>query len=123
MKSIYKPGYVFEPEDELGDIWYYVRILCYQRKFVPKFVTCEDSEMPLEKLLAITINETSLVFFAVCCNIEPDDNIFLNISYNTIRRICQCYNLTFDQLTDSNWQKLKPGSERGDEWMKARRVK
>ena len=32
MKSLYKPGYVFEPVDELGDIWYYLRILCCIRR-------------------------------------------------------------------------------------------
>jgi hypothetical protein len=48
------------------------------------------------------------------------DNIILNVSYTALLLIAKHYNLTLDQLTASNWEKLKPGSERGDEWMKAR---
>jgi len=119
MKSLYKPGYVFEPEDELGDIWYYVRILAYQKNVKLQTGEYQDNSIPLDQLIAVVINEISLAFFAVCRGIEPN-NTFLNISYGLIQRICQCNNLTLDQLTASNWQKLKPGSERGEQWMKAR---
>ncbi len=30
--------------------------------------------------------------------------------------------ITLDELTDLNWQKLKPGSERGEEWMETGKV-
>lgn len=119
MKSLYKPGYVFEPEDELGDIWYYVRILYHQFGYT-SFVPADNlSESSLDRLMTIVIHETSLAFFGVCKGISPDSS-FINLSYNLILEICRRYNLTLDDLTRSNWQKLKPGSERGEEWMKAR---
>jgi hypothetical protein len=47
-------------------------------------------------------------------------NIKLDIIYTVFIGIAQRYNLTLDQLTASNWEKLKPGSERGDQWRKAK---
>ena len=44
----------------------------------------------------------------------------LDISYSVLVKICRDFDFTLQQLTDSNWEKLKPGSKRGDEWEKAR---
>jgi hypothetical protein len=120
MKSIYKPGYVFEPEDELGDIWYYVRILCYQEGHKPVLGNT-DLDIQYDKLFSLTIIELSIAFFSVCLKESYADYCStLNIVYTALFLFAREYNLTLDDLTHSNWEKLKPGSERGDEWMKAR---
>jgi len=113
MKSLYKPGYVFEPEDELGDIWYYLRILCYQKGYEPELVLVGKN---IDHAIAVAMSNLSASF--VC--LKNYDEKSLDSSYSALRKICSLYNLTLDDLTRSNWQKLKPGSERGEEWTKAR---
>jgi hypothetical protein len=114
MKSLYKPGYVFEPEDELGDIWYYVRILAYQGSHILNDIV-EYQDCNLDTIIADVMMHTSRALFY-----ESDNRRFLDNSYSAIIQIAKRYNLTLDGLTASNWQKLKPGSKRGEEWMKAR---
>jgi hypothetical protein len=114
MKSLYKPGYVFEPEDELGDIWYYLRILAYQGSHILNDIV-EYQDCNLDTIIADVMMHTSRALFY-----ESDNRRFLDNSYSAIIQIAKRYNLTLDDLTASNWQKLKPGSKRGEEWMKAR---
>ncbi len=116
MKSIYKPGYVFEPEDELGDNWYYLRILAYQNNHELKD-SVDYLGVSIDQIIAQCIFVSSGWFCGL--SLEPISYI-LNSIYSAIVQIAEQYNLTIDQLTASNWEKLKPGSERGEEWMKAR---
>jgi hypothetical protein len=116
MKSVYKPGYVFEPENELGDIWYYLRILCYQEKHEPTDKTNFNGEST-DQIIAQCMYILSARFCGL--NLETSTCI-LNEVYSGLVQTAERYNLTLDDLTASNWQKLKPGSERGEEWMKAR---
>ena len=121
MKSLYKPGYIFEPEDELGDIWYYLRILCYQINYTP--VNLEISIEKTEELIALTIWKTARTFHFFMGNYTFGGAMSkdtLDWSYSALVAIARRYNLTLDDLTHSNWEKLKPGSERGGEWMKTR---
>ncbi len=120
MKSLYKPDYQFDPKDELGDIWYYVRILAYQFDYIPTTPSNVPEPQPLEALIAVVMNEVSMIFIAVCSFISIDDCQFIQVSYCLILEICRRYDLTLDELTQANWEKLKPGSERGEQWMKAR---
>jgi hypothetical protein len=117
MKSLYKPGYIFKPEDELGDIWYYLRILAYQ-------TGCELNQFDMEnqsldKLFALVIHEVSMMLYAYCIGIDGHYNE-LSYPYSLMLEIARRYNLNLDDLTASNWEKLKPGSKRGEEWMQAR---
>jgi hypothetical protein len=117
MKSLYKPCYKFKPLNELGDIWYYLRILCYQGgSYYPKpyFISSNS----IDYLIAFAMNETSMSFL----NSEDNKGFFvpLDTNYSVLVRICELQNITLQQLTDSNWEKLKPGSERGEQWMQAR---
>lgn len=121
MKSVYKPDYQFDPKDELGDIWYYVRILAYQFDYIPTQLDTNVSNQGLEMLIAVVMNEVSIAFVAVCKDIDIVGNYqFIQLSYNLILEICRRYDFTLDDLTQSNWEKLKPGSVRGEQWMKAR---
>ena len=117
MKSLYKPGYEFEPLDELGDIWYYLRILAYQNKY--KLTARGNlSDIDTEYIIVDCLSELAVWFT------RQDAYTFklflMNKTFASIIEIGKRYNITIDQLTESNWQKLKPGSERGDEWAKAR---
>jgi hypothetical protein len=117
MKSIYKPGYVFEPENELGDIWYYLRILCYQRGYEP--VEFSSIDRSIDYLISQAIQEAAIAFDDYL--LRKGYSLFaLDVCYTILLKILKAHNLTLDQLTASNWQKLKPGSERGEQWMKAR---
>ena len=114
MKFLYKPNYVFKPQDELGDIWYYLRILAYQNNH-----KLNDLGYNVKIKTDIAI---ALVMVGVA-NILIEGlnrNTTMDIVYTTLIGIAGRYNLTLDDLTRSNWEKLKPGSERGEQWMEAR---
>ncbi len=117
MKHLYKPGYEFDPEDELGDIWYYLRILAYQNNHEFKD-NVDYINYDIDQIIAQCINISSEWF----CGMSLESTIYsmLNSIYSAVVQIAEQYNLTIDQLTASNWQKLKPGSKRGGEWMKTK---
>jgi hypothetical protein len=119
-KFLYKPGYKFEPLEsgELGDIWYYLRILCYQCNhslntvILPRY---QDLDSLIEDAAeeAFRANKTFRKY-------KQYSRFCLDLSYRTIVEIGRQYAFDLQQLTDSNWEKLKPGSVRGDEWEKAK---
>lgn len=133
MKSVYKPSYVFEPLEELGDIWYYLRILCSLKK-LNILVKLEKVTLP-EIDFVLVFSEASVdtiiaTMQYVCARgflfqqgdsqwLDGVTDLFFNIHYSAIKEICNRQNITFQQLTDSNWEKLKPGSERGEQWARA----
>lgn len=119
MKSLYKPGYEFEPLDELGDIWYYLRILCYQKGNYELIKFAMTGEADNSALIAITMYECSLAIINYYQGISYSA-FMLDVCYTVMLKICKRYDITLEQLTASNWEKLKPGSERGNQWMKAR---
>lgn len=121
MKRMYKPGYEFEPQDESGDIWYYLRILSYQKNRIPcSFPVLYDMrDKSIEYLISYAIENVAQSFQQL-----EDYSVYstfcLDVSYSVLMRICLDYNFSLQELTDSNWEKLKPGSTRGDEWERAR---
>lgn len=115
MNSLYKPGYVFEPENELGDIWYYLRIFTYQNSHELRDSVSYNG-IAIDQIIAQCIMTSNEWFCGL--DMEPI-SYMLNSTYSAIVQIAEQYNLTIDQLTTSNWRKLKPGSERGEEWMEA----
>lgn len=119
-KFLYKPGYKFEPlgSGELGDIWYYLRILCHQSKHVPQQIT-----LPLYQDLDSLIEDTAHEVFGASKlfrKYKSYPTFCLDLSFATIARICIDCDFTITDLTEANWEKLKPGSERGNEWETAR---
>ncbi len=119
MKSIYKPGCKWQPLNELVDVWYYIRILAYQIGLNLETIFISNNQM--DYLIASAVEEISYVFKAFTITPLPDTlNDVLIHNYSVLSRICELSNLTIDQLTEASWEKLKPGSERGEEWMKGR---
>ncbi len=118
MKAIYKPSYDFEPEDELGDNWYYLRILADQNNHELEN-SVDYLGVSTDQIIAQCIIVAAEWFCGL--SLEPISSM-LNSIYSAIVQIAERHNLTIDQLTASNWEKLKPGSERGEEWMKAREL-
>jgi hypothetical protein len=121
MKSLYKPGYIFEPEDELGDIWYYIRILAYQANYIPEDKNYFYPREKTELVITCAIQDLSKIFgIYIKLDRFHEPQKTLDYIYTIFIEIVRRYNLTLDDLTASNWEKLKPGSVRGDQWMKAR---
>lgn len=128
-KLTYKPNYEFKPIDELGDIWYYDRILT--NIYDLKLVYIDEITIPeLDVIINIhddgidTLIDAAIYIlsaqFLLMKNCKPFNiRLPLYFSYSVIVEICRRYNITLQQLTDSNWQKLKLGSEYGNQWMKA----
>lgn len=129
MKHLYKPGYEWEPIEELVDVWYYIRILAYQCN---KNLN-DQAELPIriftssdiDYLISSAIGEASIKFNRLCLDEARNQKCLLfgyTIAHNyaILRQICKLSDLTIDQLTEASWEKLKPGSERGEEWRKAR---
>ncbi len=135
MKSLYKPGYEWNPANELGDVWYYTRILSYQVDWVIENRDYKEwcKKTSHDKMMALSMKYGSEALFNYDLNKNKDKYGIdfsirfrsfvidsLKVSYASVVEICNRQNITLDELTDLNWQKLKPGSERGEEWMKAR---
>jgi hypothetical protein len=116
-KLIYKPEYEFNPLDELGDIWYYLRILCYQRDYVPNLFHMPTNDIDFLIATAIFHSSEALCSYFRGNSLSP---FYLDVCYTVVCKVCEHYDITLQQLTDSNWQKLKPGSERGEQWAKGR---
>jgi hypothetical protein len=127
MKHLYKPGYEFKPLDELIDIWYYVRILSYQNGALLETAPIAGAGN-VEYQIACAINETSEEFKKIVRTRNPNKGqhipesigLTLNSNYSILGYLCSSFDLTITQLTEASWEKLKPGSERGKEWMKGR---
>lgn len=114
-KALFKEGYEWPKEDELdelGDIWYYIRILTYQCEI-------EMTKYPYpQKDIDITRSELALNATQILVNIRGNKPFKKELRkcqmwFNTYLKILK---ITLDELTALNWEKLKPGSIRGDEW-------
>lgn len=135
MKHLYKPGFEWKLINELIDVWYYIRILAYQAKIElkpqPIFGTAD-----VDEIIAHAISIASKQFETEChykrhelydlpcklsVNIAAIGYVVTN-SYSSLLHLCDRFDLTIDQLTDASWEKLKPGSVRGNEWTKEREL-
>lgn len=113
-KSIYKPDYKFNSTDKLGDIWYYLRILCYQNKcdrhgfaYHPTIYHMRTDDIGF--IIATAIFHSSE---ALCSYFRGSSGsiFYLDICYSAICLILERRGITLEELTESNWEKLKPGS-------------
>lgn len=134
MKIRYKPNYEPETEKECGDIWYYLRILSYQKNRRLIFTDLGDfyQEKSIEYLIACAANSVAIAFmnledhgFYPSFALDLSFSILLELAGNRFKFYVSeigsdNFELALKQLTKSNWQKLKPGSERGSQWMRAR---
>lgn len=99
--------------DELGDFWYYLRILAYQQKWeIPG--NWETDNAPA-KFLSILDTLTKLNFH--CAKLLGD---YENIGSEKLTKVFSWFldlvsllDITLDQLTESNWAKLKDGDNNG----------
>ncbi len=134
MKHLYKPGYQWEPLNELVDIWYYLRILAYQVDTTLTSASLLSYKHKMDKSeyhIIRSIENLSRQFITLIEATELNDSYViqrlksdilpsaLNYNYSILSSLCELFDLTIDQLTEASWEKLKPGSVRGDEWMKA----
>ncbi len=125
MKHLYKPGYgklagiPFKPLRELIDVWYYIRILSYQTNNSLTIIHL-NTDLKIDTLISRAIEVSSTSFSNLCAKMDIAFILpyLIKHNYSALHRICTLSNLTIDQLTEASWEKLKPGSERGEEWMK-----
>ena len=104
--------------DELGDIWYYIRILCYQRDYQPTSFLLLNLET--DELIAMAIQEAANAFLSYK-RFRTYSVFCIDTSYSVLLLLLRREGVNLDELTELNWEKLQPGSERGEQWMKARR--
>ncbi len=114
-KDLFKENYEWsdlDELDELGDIWYYIRILSYQLEIGITDHTFKVSDLDV-------IRASLLCNAAKVCLQSQKEKPFKSVLQkcqmwlNTYLKVLE---ITLDELTTLNWEKLKPGSERGEEW-------
>ncbi len=114
-KDLFKENYEWsdlDELDELGDIWYYIRILTYQCKI--EMTTRSFNEKRLD-IIRAELGVNAMII---------NRNVHLWKPFKKELKKCQMWlldylivlEITLDELTALNWEKLKPGSERGEEW-------
>jgi len=126
-KSEFKSGYKFTRKDELdelGDIWYYLRILAYQFEVESYMTMYKPPELPDTTFAPLA--------WTTATSAESSGNILEQV-LTTQNEVVVRYNITkiledldmyvqselklsLLKLTALNWEKLKPGSTRGEEW-------
>ncbi len=124
-KDEFKSGYELSKEneiDELGDIWYYLRILMYQFNFE----TYMTMYSPPATTLHHAMGELAQSSGEILSRVFPNSFNAHIVKYNigNIFEHLDCYingnlGMSLTELTEINWEKLKPGSTRGDEWVKS----
>lgn len=104
---------------ELGDLWYYLRILAYQfdQKLI-EVTTVEINDVDIA-LLGLSITCSSLALGIA--ETEALDPWQFKIIYSKFIRILELLDLTLDQVTESNWDKLNKPDEHG--WANSARKK
>lgn len=102
--------------DELGDLWYYLRILAYQsnEKFdnIPSFTRVDSL---LEEILRLLSNSTKLAIIVEATN--RIDNTLLKKSYARFNNILGYTDVTLGELTELNYIKLSDPTHNG--WINA----
>lgn len=104
--------------DELGDWWYYFRILAYQKKVdLSEWILEGKRSVPDDKsMILFSLNYQCARLLMICDNsgvIHPD---ILKIAFRWFQDILFILDCTLDQLTELNYDKLKDGDHHG--WKK-----
>ena len=106
---------VYTPKilDELGDLWFYLRILAYQQEvdlsdnaYIP--IPIKGIEDMSTSLFSLNYLCAELLVYQDFTNLQSIFEWFLSVVF-----LLDC---TLDQLTELNWAKLKDGDNHG--WAK-----
>lgn len=114
-KDLFKAEYEFTREDtinEVGDKWYYQRILTYQTNI-------ETANYAFKKTSTHIIVANMALCAAniwLCAETGKPFKRYLKKHQIWLNTYLEQLEITLDELTALNWEKLKPGSTRGDEW-------
>lgn len=131
-KSAFKPNFTFDRlkfADELGDFWYYFRILTYQANGkisnfdkISKFG--DDYYSGVTDCLAVMADEAATLLKSYTHNNSIRNDIVLsalNEIFLTIQFLLNKINMTIEELTELNYIKLNgDGNTRGKEWAGAK---
>ena len=117
-KDLFKENYEWsdlDELDELGDVWYYIRILSYQFgiEITDRIFKVSDLDVIRANL---SINAMQVNGNFQVRKIEKAPRASLRKCQMWLNTYLKILEMTLDELTALNWEKLKPGSERGDEW-------
>ncbi len=115
-KDLFKVNYEwseFDELDELGDIWYYIRILFYQCDLKISAGSYQEGDLDIIRA-ELAMNAAKINNNAQRTRPFPKELRKCQFWLNTYLATLE---ISLDKLTDINWQKLKPGSERGNEWI------
>lgn len=99
--------------DELGDAWYYLRILAYQSQC--EFVTYLNKDNQQDNILdvLISINTFSGKILTMVSHGEKINTFLLNSVFNFYLNALLLLDFTLDQATESNWAKLSARGNNG----------
>ena len=85
--------------DELGDFWYYLRILYYISGKAPQYKSIYSAFDIHELLAAMNLGAAIICYDSL-------DTIWLDICFSCLLTILGKFDYTLEELTESNWQKL-----------------
>lgn len=99
--------------DELGDAWYYIRILAYQQgvdlsQWVHWMIISEN-----EFLILSSLNFHCADLLKLYDNNQIINMGLLRTVFGWLQNILSLLDTTLDQLTELNWSKLKDGDNNG----------
>ncbi len=99
--------YIPKVLDELGDIWYYLRILAWIEGTSLKSIKSIRVTNELENIIFINMNAARIAYATT----KDEDNFFrLDSVYTYLLRILDTLDCTLDQLTELNYDKLNSES-------------
>ncbi len=114
--SHYNHNPVSFAEDELGDIWYYLRILAWIEGTSLKSIKSIRVTNELENIIFINMNAARIAYATT----KDEDNFFrLDSVYTYLLRILDILNCTLEDLTELNYHKRNSESTNHG-WKEAR---
>ncbi len=114
-KDLFKANYEWsdlDEIDELGDKWYYQRILSYQAEIDTAIYTFNEFN-PHIIMANMGINAFEIW---KCAETGKPFKKHLRKHQIWFNTYLEYIKITLDELTELNREKLKPGSARGEEW-------
>lgn len=113
--------------DELGDLWYYIRILAYQSdadlSMWTNYHQVKDPSSSLPWLVRLNKKCAGLLWQLTdghSNQLNEIDTNKLRIAFEHFQRLLTQLDYTLDELTELNWQKLRDGDNNG--WAIARKL-
>lgn len=113
-QTIYTPKIL----DELGDAWYYLRILAYQQDYTFKTYSDERGVLPDRFMMLANLNYRCARLLTIYEDSETINTQVLQIVFDWYQDILFLLGFTLDQVTESNYAKLQRNDNHG--WKEAR---